>query len=83
MKNLFVGAKVRIKKGESCYFIRPHDDWYQEVFTVAGIESLRDGDTIQLEELLSGPLHDRLEEEFGEDPKYHVLGADKFQLVKE
>jgi hypothetical protein len=79
-----IGDKVKIKPGESCYFIRPHDEWYQEVFTVANLEpSYKEGDTIQLTELLSGPLHDRLSEEFGEDPKYHILRADKFQVVNQ
>lgn len=82
MSDLRIGSKVKIKKGESCYFIRPQDEWYQEVFTVAEIESSsKDGDSIQLEELLSGPLHDRLEQEFEEDPKYHFFGAYKFEIV--
>jgi hypothetical protein len=83
MENLHVGYKVRIKKGESCYFIRPQDEWYQDVFTVAAVESFaKEPDSIQLLELLSGPLHDRLEKEFEEDPKYHFFGADKFEIVK-
>ena len=84
MKTLRAGDKVRIKKGESCYFIRPQDEWYQEVFTVANVESSsKEEDSIQLEELLSGPLHDKLEGEFEEDPKYHLFGAYKFQLAND
>lgn len=83
MRNLRIGDKVQIKKGESCYFIRPQDDWYQDAFTVANIEtSSKEGDAIQLEELLVGPLHDRLEQAFEEDPKYHLFGSYKFKLIE-